>query len=146
MKSQEIDNCLVEGVESPTEALSPCGSEVFEVVVDELPMTVFESGRAHTRLRCSWRKLLVCWRRRQTFTALYNVIWKGVLATAMPGRSSKQKSRMFVPMFCSLEDLVMDPSASPYFRVDPGRITLTRGRSEGSRVLKKKKNQEGYGG
>ena len=52
-----------------------------------------------------------------TTNALYTVVYRGLLSTAQRGRTPKQASRYPVAVLESLEELVLEESATCYFRV-----------------------------
>ena len=54
---------------------------------------------------------------RITASAMYDVIKREFLATALPGRIPKQAPRMLITMLSSTEDLVVDPSPLWYLWV-----------------------------
>ena len=55
--------------------------------------------------------------KRLTGSALYGVIYRELLASAQPGRHSKQAPRMLSPMLFFLEQLVMNETSPMYLRV-----------------------------
>ena len=61
---------------------------------------------------------------RLTSSAVYQVAYKELLATAVPRKPRKQGPRMYVSMLDSLEELVSDTAASPYLRIDRWWILL----------------------
>ena len=54
---------------------------------------------------------------RTTTSALYLVIQKEVLAHSLPGRPARQAPRMFFSMIAALEDLTVNATTLPYYRV-----------------------------
>ena len=54
---------------------------------------------------------------RLTGSALYGVIYRELLASAQPGRPTKQAPRILSPMLSLLEQLVMDVTSPMYLRV-----------------------------
>ena len=61
---------------------------------------------------------------RPTSNQLYMVIYKELLATALPGRPSKQAPRMCVTMLGALENVVTDAGLLPFVRVIQNWETL----------------------
>ena len=54
---------------------------------------------------------------RFTASRLYNVVYRELLSTALPGKPLKQAPRMLITMLSALERLVLDSTRPQYFRI-----------------------------